>query len=94
MAGGCVDLSMQYNKSMATFMGEDMAMEVGGAELAVTEVMKPDNKDRFKIAHEREISQMAERRFVRPGDAVAMQGQNMNHLCLWTSSLTSRRKEQ
>ena len=68
MAGGCVDLSMQYNKSMATFMGEDMAMEVGGAELAVTEVMKPDNKDRFKIAHEREISQMAERRFVRPGD--------------------------
>ena len=68
MAGGCVDLSMQYNKSMATFMGEDMAMEVGGAELAVPEVMKPDNKDRFKIAHEREISQMAERRFVRPGD--------------------------
>ena len=57
-----------YHKNIAMHCGEEMAMEVGGVELKLDEVLAPENREAFQKAHDKEITQMTSRRFVRPGD--------------------------
>lgn len=61
-------LEMDYHKNIAMHCGEEMAMEVGVVELTLDEVLAPENRDDFQKAHDKEIAQMTNRRFVRPGD--------------------------
>ena len=61
-------VGMDYHKNIVMHCGEEMAMEVGGVELALNEVLAPENRDEFQKAHNKEITQMTNRRFVRPGD--------------------------
>ena len=61
----------QYDKDIAMFMGEEMMPTVGAVETALREVLSPDCRDRYKAAHDREIKQMRERRFVREGDELS-----------------------
>jgi hypothetical protein len=59
---------MDYHKNIVMHCGEEMAMEVGGVELKLDEVLAPENREAFQKAHDKEITQMTSRRFVRPGD--------------------------
>ena len=63
-----VGVIQQYHKNVAMFLGEEMAMEVGGVEMSIKEVMLPENKDDFEIATNKEIAEMSKRRFFKPGD--------------------------
>ena len=60
-----------YHKHAAMFLGAEMAQEVGGVEMALKDVMLPENKEDFRVATDKEIAQMTKRRFVRPGDEAA-----------------------
>ena len=59
-------IESEYHRNIAMFLGQEMAIEVGAVELKVNEILSPENKEEFRAAHEKEIAQMAKRRFVRP----------------------------
>ena len=70
-AVGGIHIQLQYPKQVATLLGTDFMPEVAGAETPKSEVMSPENKEEFKVAKEKEIDSMRQRRFVRKGDKEA-----------------------
>ena len=60
-----------YPRDVAYTLGEDFIPPVGGTELSKDEIMLPENKEDFRAAHKKEIDQMTNRRFVRPGSESA-----------------------
>lgn len=80
----------QYHDNIAYFVGDEMSMEVGGVETPLAEVINSENREGYLQAHNKELAQMRQRRFVREGDEAAKQCKYFKP----TSQLTDEEKSK